>query len=413
MSNNLAWPSFENLSVSYAEHLESRLRLHDCAAARIQRAWRGQPEPESAATRPLAYLRGAATRRSQLETQVWAFEKLDGTNFGVSCEGTRVGRRLALDAGVATYQRVRLDEAVPTGDDVRALKARLASVAGEDAAGLPELVLYGELMCNPTKYTYDERMGAVKFAAFGARFKARDVAAARATAGALQAAGMPCVVDTTSGKLTLLASPAFLGEVAACGVATVPLLASGPLWDVLQALEAKMLENATEGVVLTGVCGFIRKWKTGEEDESKGHLNLAKVLKPDNRCRLVMCEDSVAAATLLHRVACNRNTVRRAEAMKAKAAARAAAKQEGGDTPKQPPPYAADVLAAALASALTKYDDLEVFFATDKKKEILNMLVQELTTDLAATDKRKILAVSNTVHRHVQKQHTLWRGELC
>jgi hypothetical protein len=71
-------------------------------------------------------------------------------------------------------------------------------------------------------------------------------------------------------------------------------------------------------------------------------------------------------------------------------------------------PYSEQVLEAAMISAMTKYDSLEVYFTRDERSVIKDNLKDELRTDLKARSKPETQAVETFVSKRIGVAFGQW-----
>jgi len=155
-----------------------------------------------------------------------------------------------------------------------------------------------------------------------------------------------------------------------------------------------MMENNIEGLVLTGQ-GFLQKWKTGYEDESKGHDELCRVVKK-SKVILDLARIDIEFAQLLKDISGNRSKPSRDEVKAAKEKRRG--KEHANDGLYL---YSQKILNAAMESALTKYDALDIYFARNERSVIADCLRKELLDDLNAVTKAETKAVDKFVNRQI------------
>jgi hypothetical protein len=341
--NDNPWPSFDNLSVSFAENALSQIEFLNLAATYIQRWRRKQLSTNPLNLKKVIFYH---KRASILNIVVFATEKLDGTNFGVGDDGVYYGRRNIVEGN--SYQRVPIKFAA-NKEQILKTKQLLADLASLPSSNLPGMVVYGELMCNPGRYSYTQRGYQNKWAAFGCVFAVGDtgVLGGVSLGEALEKAGFLVKIDKVDGRVNVLMNPLLRGIFTANNIMTSAELAHGTIAEVCVALKDMMMRNECEGVVLSGR-GYLTKWKTGAEDESKGSNLLAALLRREDLGFLRA--DEVEFARLLLTVASNKPVV----PVSVKSA-----------KDSVPQPYSDSELAQALASALSKYDHLSTYFSID------------------------------------------------
>jgi hypothetical protein len=167
MSNPMQWPSFTNLSAWYSEHSRKRLKLLEAVVILVQCWWRRRKD-SSVRLNPIVLERfwdasGAlAGTDPVLDKHVVSYEKLDGTNLGVRCDGLRFGRRQIVSG--TSDQKCQLDDIVPTGTQVSTIKTKIEQMVSMD---LPKFLVYGELMVN-NKFDYIDRKLFKTWICFGA-----------------------------------------------------------------------------------------------------------------------------------------------------------------------------------------------------------------------------------------------------
>lgn len=414
MKNPNPWPSFDNLSVSYAESAAD-LVLVDFATVVIflQRKWRQRELPRKhqkiypitvseRARNVLQCARKILRERSNPKNNitVFAYEKLDGTNVGVCCDGSLYGRRTKIQG--TSYQKVFLNT-VPEPRIVKAIKKNIADLIAIAHSDLPKFTIYGELMCQPGRYSYTERNLAKNWVCFGAVFGSRQVDEDQIgnhespceLAQALEEKGFLATVDRHNGKVRISLNDTFALLVQNYGLKVPPFVGKGPLKEICLQNMANMMTFEREGLVLTGN-NFIRKWKTGKEDESKGHALLKEILNDHSKMVLEMAGVDFKLATCLAQVAGNKpaSTVTKKS------------KKEKACTIR---PYTNDELERALDSARSKYDALEAYFEREEMNLIKSYLLQELCQDLGASTTEQTKCIDQAVGKTVGQAFGAWK----
>ena len=87
-----------------------------------------------------------------LTQEVCVFETIDGTNFGIQYDEAYFGRRQRVEGDI--YQRVHLKGVVPDADAIQSIKKAIRKLIGIDPQSLPQMIVCGELMCNPGRFQY-------------------------------------------------------------------------------------------------------------------------------------------------------------------------------------------------------------------------------------------------------------------
>ena len=369
------WPKIDNLSVWYAKTVNDDLLYNE------------QQEQQ------------------HLQQFVYAYEKLDGTNLGICCGGVRYGRRFMIQDGATTYQRVPIgNHNLPSQQTVQSIKASLIksllvgnndSNDNNDDISLPsdiddmsQLVLYGELICNLDRYGYDKRGIGSKWLCFGAMLTIHNDSsriADQISIGLSNRGYLPGISGNLLTKNILLRlNPTLESTLEEYGIDCPVLVDQGLLKDVCLRQKGIMMESNLEGLVLTGEA-FMKKWKTGVEDESSGLSKLTSILTAFEHIATdddVLKSRGVDALLLrcLTEVARNGSKV---------------AKTVEVDT------YEQRVLDRATISALSKYDALSSYRNKGRKwkKWITNAIVKELIDDLGATSTDEI----ECIQRYTEK----------
>lgn len=407
--NSDPWPSFDNLSVWYAERSFRRIKDLTVVAICIQRWWKRNCGKQPTKLYPILLeerlesvrisVSRLSSRDSILSQHVHAYEKLDGTNFGVRCDGALFGRRREITG--QTYQNVCLTGVIPTPSIVEAVKRSIGQCIGYEEAALPMLVLYGELMCNPGRYDYEKRGMGKKYMCFGAMFVPylmgdESIAASAALNLELQNNGLLATMAPESGRIRLLLNDKLAEMIIAANVECVPLVDQGPLRELCLCNKELLMASQIEGACLTGQ-SFLQKWKTGCEDESKGHSLLCSLLDSETEEVLNTAGVDQALLRCLVDVAGNKP----AEAKRQRKT------KKTGSTKEQV--YSAESLDKALISAMSKYDALEAYFERDEMSAILSLLETEVREDLAATTVEETKCVTKAVRKRVGKAYGSWK----
>jgi len=360
--------------------------------------------------------------------EVEAYEKLDGTNLGVRCDGAIYGRRYRIHSD--TYQRVRLSGAVPTVVQVIAIKHEISnllftygnertdtSYKTENEAQillLPKLVLYGELMCDLRKFSYNARFKDCNFFCFGVVFDpllsedSDTVIPFEDMAGLCQRlnnCGLNAEIAPESGRIRVVLSEELHSIVRLAGVQCAPTLDKGPLREVCIRLKQTLLSDGMEGVVLTGKqCLF--KWKTSFEDESKGHSMLSGILTKYSEETLEFVGVDISFLKLLMDVATSRSkprAIRKEEKMTQRL------QQKQYASAKSPGPYTISDLEKAMNSATSKYDALDACFDRGERDVIRHDLKKEIVNDLNAVQEEERKCIDSFVNKFVGAAFGKWK----
>lgn len=419
-TNPAPWPSFGHVGVWYAGVCSQRISDLTVPTIFLQRWWRQHSLPrvhqklypivigkraynvKDTATR-IFELRGDEDKT--LSMKVTAYEKLDGTNLGVRCDGAVFGRRLRVNGD--SYQKVVLKDAIPTPSAVNTVKSSIASTIRLGGFGtddkMPMLVLYGELMCNPRKFGYEERGMARKFFCFGAVFdtECKNVDKSDALCGVLNRHGFVATVASGS-KIRVRMNDKLSELVQAQGIACAPKLDQGLLREVCFRLEETLKRNGElEGVVLNGDNGCLFKWKTKSEDESKGYDLLCSLTDSHSLKTSKLANVDVEFIGLLKNIA-------KKEATAAKGSKRSQPKKQ--NTTKQEV-YDKSTMERALASAMSKYDALEVYFERGEMPAILEILKKESFEDLRPCTEEEEKFIARAVGKKVGLLYGKWKSK--
>ncbi|CAB9517954.1 expressed unknown protein [Seminavis robusta] len=411
-TNPTQWPKFEHAGIWYADHCEVLLIELSVPVIFLQRWWRQRAKPRKNQKVYTIIRRGrfftvaGSAERLRFKDPALlrkfrAFEKLDGTNLGVRCDGAVFGRRTRVFKD--SYQKVPLDGVVPTAKEVRAVKQVLL---GSETANGTELVLYGELMCNPRKFDYDERSMDSKFYCFGAMvrfpdtFSGKDVLAAQR---AIKQRGFaPTINGNSSGRVAL--NDRLRELLVGQGIPCAPLLGEGPFGELCLSMKATLMKDGMEGVVLTGDDGSLKKWKTSVEDESKTHAMLSALIQQHPRYVFELAGVDVDVIQCMIDVSAKKTTTGQASK------ARKPNKEKKKTTANKTAPFDDATHEAALVSAMTKYDALEAYFDRGDQATIIGLLNKEVTDDLGAVGKEQIKCIGAAVGKKVGSALGRWKN---
>ena len=441
MTNPAQWASFDNWSVQYADYAKRRITLLQVPTVFLQRWWRQRHLARKhqrlvpIIVQNRAYNLGwcadqlllnnnnnnsSSRGDSFLQQHVFAYEKLDGTNLGVRCDGAVFGRRQQVihhENNNNSYHHIPLEGIIPNTHQIHKVKVHATRSAFLPAAADQkklllfnnnfQLIIYGELMVNPGRFGYDERAFAKKWIAFGLVFqnKKQDLVLSEAVTCKLSSAGFLATMAPVCGKITVRLNPKLARILNDAGIATAPLLASGPLCDVcLNQLQETLMQNdALEGVVLTGQ-DLLVKWKTGKEDNSQGYQMLTGLMEDYSTTVLQVAGVNEELLFCLKQVAGNRSGA---------AAVRQSERKENCRKNKTKicagGPYDIMDLERELQSAMTKYDTLGMYFAQDKMGSIIEFLIQELKQDLGASAPDEMKCIERYVKKVVGKAFGAWK----
>jgi len=426
MTNPAQWPSFDNWSVGYAIQAERAVGKAKWletprAAVLIQRWWRQRGIPRSRQHLfPIVndnvaynekncyeiYFKGICLKKI-LDQNVFAWEKLDGTNLGVRCDGAIFGRRFQVSED--TYQKIPLGGGIlPQPRTIQRVKATiLKGLEPILGATMPSLVIYGELMCNASRNRYDERGMARKYYAFGAVLHLQPTAthgnshAEKNNSELLQALisnGFCARMSREPKYISIHLNDKLFRIFQENYIPCTPMMSQGPLRDVCIALKDKLMAvDEIEGVVLVGQ-GILYKWKTGNEDESRGNSLLASLKKNHSPAILELAGVDLEVLDVLLTVSGNKPTQPDSKMTKVKGKR---AKCGNDDN---------SALSRAYDSALTKFDSVESFFDRGKRDLLIEILVEELEADLEPKTKKEINGVVSFVKKNIGRSYGVWKS---
>ena len=218
-------------------------------------------------------------REIVLETPAVATEKLDGTNVGKDDEGNIYGRRLLIDKGKTSYQRVSLDK-VKTADICK-VKMEICKVLKIDETELRKFLVFGELICNKA-YDYVERDLLSTWKVFGAMIEAVPVKAKYIFQKLLD--NHFAVSLDTETKLRIFPCKQFFTVASQCGLEVADIKGEDKsLASIVSEHTEEMRRGLLEGLVFTlynrsSGQHYLVKWKGAQEHQPTAHEALAEVI---------------------------------------------------------------------------------------------------------------------------------------
>ena len=218
-------------------------------------------------------------REILLETPAVATEKLDGTNVGKDDEGNIYGRRLLIDKGKTSYQRVSLDK-VKTADICK-VKMEICKVLKIDETELRKFLVFGELICNKA-YDYVERDLLSTWKVFGAMIEAVPVKAKYIFQKLLE--NHFAVSLDTETKLRIFPCKQFFTVASQCGLEVADIKGEDKsLASIVSEHTEEMRRGLLEGIVFTlfnrsSGQHYLVKWKGAQEHQPTAHEALAEVI---------------------------------------------------------------------------------------------------------------------------------------
>ncbi|KAG7374812.1 hypothetical protein IV203_013907 [Nitzschia inconspicua] len=429
--NPTQWTNFESLTVWYANRCQDNLNDLNVIVTFIQKWWRfqrklkrpikgvtligrigrfkGSAKPPAKAFNndDVRSIRGIARRLQcnvdpKLQQLFRAHEKLDGTNLGVRCDGAVFGRRIRIYG--ETYQGVDLEGVVPCDEQVRGIKYdMLVDLFTYDFYETSQLMIYGELICNPNKFDYSRRCMGYKYYCFGAMVTIQmpTEKLCRQMDTVLRRKGLNfhhVIWNNDHAVYRIMLNPAFQRMLEGQGISTSLLLGKGTLRQVCLDLKAMMMTDGFEGVVLTApIEGTYFKWKTSIEDKSGGFSALSELSQSYSSfvlelagidMELVQCLIEVATPKERSDHTCNQIITSRHFESSAN--------------------FTAEDLDAAYKSALTKFDSLEAYFEREEQWSIIQYLQEEVHMDLSAMTQSDQKIINKSVKSRVMAEYKVW-----
>jgi len=295
------------------------------------------------------------------------------------------------------YQRTDLTAVRST--DIGQLKRK---ILGTDLAEQVELIVYGELMCNPARHDYQKRgLDSGQWPCFGGmiRLKRNCLSVSNAIGtteitddeilqevGARLASKSYDYTLSPNGHIKILLCEQLRHVVEMHGGLTPEILCSGSVLNVVPKLYGMMHDCKQEGVVLAIQGHTLRKWKTAIEAQGS---NLDILVHVKNRI-VTECTDGNGSCLLI-----DPRVVRLIDQLIQVCTSPAAATQapNTGITEKTKKIKGTNSIFAdqqkeeALASALTKYDSIESLLQQGMScQKIIMLLTHELVTDLVTSN---------------------------
>lgn len=421
--NPMQWATFEHFGMRYTEHYRYLMVHLNVPVIYIQRWWRQRgharkkiypikrnvKEGQDRNICKYQTVRDSAVRLKGkgdfLSRHFCAVEKLDGTNLGVrSGDGAVFGRRYRVTED--TYQNVPLKGTIPSAKQVTAIKETMVGDAGGNSI---ELMLYGELMCNPNKFDYSQRSMGHRFYCFGAVLDAGLEAEQRNSVFAeLREKGL-VPFDSGNGRIRVVMNDAFGKLIRQHGVDSAPMMDEGPLRELWFRVKDTLLKDGMEGVVLSGDDGALYKWKTSVEDESKTHQQLSSLLKDHSKLILELVGVDIPLVLSLIDVSQkkpeNETSINRVKR---------GSKKDVKKKDKKPNVGVYDniTMQHAIVSAMSKYDSLEAYFAKGERDTILACLQLEVIEDLGASTTKEVKFIQKTISKEVGLAFGRWTGRI-
>ena len=183
-----------------------------------------------------------------LQTPAFATEKLDGTNVAKDDTGQLYSRRLKIGAEESHFQKTPLTSV--RSADISKFRASLCLAGGLEDDSLSLVLVYGELMCNPQYYDYQQRGLSGQWRIFGSCLLVRSDLLDEVLESLInrQFAAIKLNGDT----IQILPCEALFEVALASGLQVSPVVASGkPLAQIVQENKNVMKKGQIEGLILT------------------------------------------------------------------------------------------------------------------------------------------------------------------
>ena len=204
-----------------------------------------------------------------MNQEVFATEKLDGTNVCKDEFGQMYGRRCLIDKKSEFYQKTSLEKVKQA--DIAKLKMYMCKEASIDPSKIQTCHIYGELMCNSI-YDYKQRGLVGGWRVFGAIVELRKENSAEAYEK-LNKAGFLIGKDSVEGRIRIFPCVKFFFCVTECGMETVNVKSNGgSIAQIVSDNLEDMRRGKLEGIIITipifedeGQGHKVVKWKGAQE----------------------------------------------------------------------------------------------------------------------------------------------------
>jgi len=384
MANNpLPWPQITHLPGYYQSLLEAHI------------LYRTDPQCDNPRVRhPLS--------KQQLDEllfeKIWfANVKYDGTNVAIAKDGSMYGRRKQIESN--SYQKT----------DLEFLKAIDINPLFEEMIGphqdkIGRFFVYGELMINQL-FDYAAKGMFKKWFGFGICIDANSDENGDMLREYLQEQGFRCCLGydhegSSKSKVTVILNQKLRNLFEKNNIPVAETLFHGSLHDLILQCGDWMIAGNGEGLVC--VCTeFQKKWKIGAETQPSVfdalEVTMEKLLAFDDIDPRI--SDAVA---ILFQVTKSKAKMGKLPTKQKKA-------------PKSKTSLFDDnQMSGAIESALSKYDSLDTYFESNKRDEIISLVLQEVKDDLLplvneAQQDRAIKTISGAVRKHIGASFGKWK----
>jgi len=217
-----------------------------------------------------------------MEQEVFATEKLDGTNVCKDEFGQMYGRRCFIGKQSQFYQKTSLEKVKQA--DIAKLKMYMCKEASIDPSKIQTCHIYGELMCNSI-YDYKQRGLVGGWRVFGAIVELRKENSAEAYEK-LHKAGFLINKDSVEERIRIFPSVKFFFCVTECGMETVNVKSNGgSIAQIVSDNLEDMRRGKLEGIIITipifedeGQEHKVVKWKGAQEYQPSAKQCLNSVI---------------------------------------------------------------------------------------------------------------------------------------
>ena len=204
-----------------------------------------------------------------MDQEVFATEKLDGTNVCKDEFGQMYGRRCFIGKQSEFYQKTSLEKVKQA--DIAKLKMYMCKEASIDPNKIQTCHIYGELMCNSI-YDYKQRGLVGGWRVFGAIVELRKEDSAEAYEK-LNKAGFLISKDSVEERIRIFPCVKFFFCVTECGMETVNVKSNGgSIAQIVSDNLEDMRRGKLEGIIITipifedeGQEHKVVKWKGAQE----------------------------------------------------------------------------------------------------------------------------------------------------
>lgn len=327
------------------------------------------------------------------ETEVFAVEKLDGTNVSKDDGGQLYSRRLHISADAEVFSKTTLKNVKAA--DIKMVKKKLCERIDLNESIVEKLIVYGELVVNE-KYDYRQRKLKGSWLVFGAGvlIQPQDL---ELVSRKLKEGNFAFAFEEVEGKLRILANSTFFDLVKECSL-EIPVVKGENLrlYDIVMDNKDDMETGKLEGVIVT-MKNYsddhkdhhsIFKWKGAQEEQTKAMKEVSKALETLKEEKRPAEDRTIQIFSALHDVVFAQHDknplVKKVKDKKKEPQEKPKAQNEKNDIGKNLDKADKKIITTGVFSSLTKYDDVNVFIDTldregaiKKYKEIIKEEVKQ------------------------------------